>query len=880
MNFILADRTGAADIYLEEQALPGVVRVAEAVAGDVFLVTGKRPELVKAPAVPKNACIVPMTLGHSRLAEALGGFPEIAGKREVYEIRLVKELSPEISEALVVCGSDKRGTIYGLFRLSELLGVSPWVDFADVRPKPQSEVVWDEAVETVSKEPSVRYRGFFINDEWPSFGNWTMEKNGGFNAVCYQRIFELLLRLKGNYLWPAMWSASFPLDGPGLANEELADEYGVVISFSHHEPCMRASEEWDKVKGADTKYGCEWNYYTNREGLLNYWRDGLARSGRFENIITIGMRGERDTSMLGPDATLSQNIELLRDIIREQRKLIAAEVNPNLSQVPQMLALYKEVEAYFYGNEDAKGLIGWEELEDVILMLCEDNFGNMRTLPDEQMRKHRGGYGMYYHFDYHGGPISYEWVNSTPLAKVWEQMTQAYEYGVRDLWIVNVGDLKPQELPLSYFLDLAYDYETYGIKHPNETERYTLEWVTRQFGGWLSEPENGGEKLEAVRSVLTGYTRLNNLRRPEALSRKTYHPVHEKEAARMLAACDRLEELAEQGRNALLPEAQDSYFELVYFPAVASLNLVRMQIYAGINGMLLTQGSPLADAYAEKTKRCIERDRELTRRYHDCAGGKWNHMMSSKHVGFVSWNDEGSDYPAVYTLAEWQALDEKPQTVVWECETRLTEEHLRLTEADCTPKARPDWCGETLPPRTFALAEGCISVEAEHFAEKTQGGDGAEWRVLKGYGRTLSSLKVLPNLRTYAPDGSGPKLVYRVAVPEAGTYSLTLYLAPSNPKKIGGKIRYGVQVADGIIDVVDSIPEGFNGGDCYNWPWCQDVLRNIRYSTSEVELQQGLNELKILAIDPGMVLQKLVLAPAGEKLPETYLGPRESWYQA
>ncbi len=880
MQFVLSNQTQVAAIFLEEQALSGVARVAQAVAGDIFLVTGKRPELVRAPKKPSGACIVPMTLGYSPLADKLGGFPEIAGKREVYEIRLIKDLTPDISEALVVCGSDKRGTIYGLFHLSELLGVSPWVDFADVRPKPQAEVVWTQDVEMISKEPSVRYRGFFINDEWPSFGNWTMEKNGGFNAVCYQRVFELLLRLKGNYLWPAMWSASFPLDGPGLANEELADEYGVVISFSHHEPCMRASEEWDKVKGPDTKYGCEWNYYTNREGLLNYWEDGLKRSGKFDNIITIGMRGERDTSMLGPDATLSQNIELLHDIIREQRKLIAANVNPNLAKVPQMLALYKEVEAYFYGNEDVRGLIGWEELEDVILLLCEDNYGNMRTLPDEAMRRHRGGYGMYYHFDYHGGPISYEWVNSTPLAKIWEQMTQAYEYGVRELWIVNVGDLKPQELPLSYFLDLAYDYDTYGIRHPNETEAYTLAFAKRQFGEWFACKEEAKKRLADICRTLTGYTRLNQLRRPEALSRTTYHPVHEKEAARMLAVCDELEKLAKQGEEALLPEAKDSYFELVYFPAVASLNLVRMQIYAGINGMLLTQENPLADVYAEKTKACIERDLELTKQYHTCAGGKWNHMMSSKHVGFVSWNDEGSAYPLVYTLAEWQALETKPQNVAWECETKLSLEHLQLLEADLAPRRKPEWCKEELPPKTFAFSDGCICVEAEHFAGCMPGRDGAQWKVLSGYGRTLSSLKVLPNLQTYAPDGSGPTLCYRVAVPEAGAYALTLYLSPCNPAKLGGKIRYGVQTADGMIDVVDSIPEGFNGGDCYNWHWSQDVLNNIRYSTSEVVLQQGVNELRIFAVDPGLVLQRLVLVPAGQKLPKTYLGPRESWYQA
>lgn len=237
------------------------------------------------------------------------------------------------------------------------------------------------------------------------------------------------------------------------------DCYGIVMSNSTHEPCLRHSEEWDLVRGEDSVYGNEWSYLTNREGLIRYWRDGLLRSGKYENIITIGMRGERDSLMLGEDASLEQNISLLKEIITEQRKLIRECVGEN---EPEMLALYKEVEAYYYGDETTPGLKDWDGLDGVTLMLCEDNYGNMRTLPTEEMRSHRGGFGMYYHFDYHGSPVSYEWVNSSYLPKIWDQMTMAYDFGVRDIWIVNVGDLKFQEYPLSFFMDLAYDYEKWG----------------------------------------------------------------------------------------------------------------------------------------------------------------------------------------------------------------------------------------------------------------------------------------------------------------------------------------------------------------------------------------------------------------------------------
>ncbi|HBA46332.1 MAG TPA: hypothetical protein DCZ91_00725 [Lachnospiraceae bacterium] len=417
-----------------------------------------------------------------------------------------------IDRVLLICGSDKRGTIYGMFALSEYIGVSPFSFWGDAEPARRDRIILHQDIETVSKEPSVKYRGFFINDEWPCFGNWVTEHFGGFNSKAYEFVFEFLLRLKGNYLWPAMWSASFPLDGPGSANEELADLYGVVIGYSHHEPCLRASEEWDKVRGEGSRYGNQWNFRTNEEGLLRYWEDGLKRSGKYEHIITVGMRGERDTSVLGADS-LEENITLLKNIITKQRKLIERYVKPeycgnpehmgeccgnqerggessrnseyygeicenpeqdeesrrnseynegscNYSEhnreqdsatIPQLLALYKEVEPYFYGDAHTPGLKDWGGLDGVTCMFCEDNYGYMRTLPEADIRGHKGGFGMYYHLDYHGGPVSYEWVDSTPLSQIWEQMSEAYEYGVREAWMVNVGDLKFHEVPLSFF---------------------------------------------------------------------------------------------------------------------------------------------------------------------------------------------------------------------------------------------------------------------------------------------------------------------------------------------------------------------------------------------------------------------------------------------
>lgn len=287
--------------------------------------------------------------------------------------------------------------------------------------------------------------------------------------------------MKGNYLWPAMWTGRFAVDGPGLLSADLADELGVVMGMSHHEPCLRHGEEYKYLRGKDSIYGDAWDFRSNREGITRFWEDGLKRNGMYENVITVGMRGEFDSTILGENATLQDNIDLLRDVLVCQNQLIKKYVNEDLDKVPRMLALYKEVEPFFYGDENSVGLIGSEELEGVTLMLCDDNHGNLRTLPDDSMRNHKGGYGMYYHFDYHGSPVSYEWVNSSSLHKTWEQMTNAYEFGIRDLWIVNVGDIFSTEFPLSFFMSMAYDYDKWGISNINSAADYTKYFVNTNF---------------------------------------------------------------------------------------------------------------------------------------------------------------------------------------------------------------------------------------------------------------------------------------------------------------------------------------------------------------------------------------------------------------
>lgn len=643
-------------ICLEQSAFPGVIRVTEKVAHDVELVSGKKPQILVEKEIPETLessgedwTIIAATKGKSSFLKKL----EEAGSAELKELEQKREcyawIFPEIknrtkSNLLVIAGSDKRGTIYGLFHLSEMLGVSPFVDWCGLMPPKQEKIELREDMACISKEPSVRYRGFFINDEWPAFGNWCNHNFGGFNAKAYDHVFELLLRLKGNYLWPAMWSARFADDGPDLLNAELADEYGIIMGMSHHEPCLRQGEEYKYLRGKNSVYGDAWNFRTNREGITKFWEDGLKRSGKFENVITVGMRGEADTAIMGKNATLEDNIQLLRDVLKTQKKLIQERVNPDLTKVPRMIALYKEVEEFFYGNEKTKGLMGAEELEDVILMLCDDNYGNLRTLPTEEMRKHAGGYGMYYHLDYHGWPVSYEWINSSYLPKIWEQMSMAYDFGVRELWMVNVGDIATQEFPLSFFLDMAYDFDRWGSRALNCTQEYTRKWVRQQFGSVEEETQ------DTIADILEQYTKIIHRRRPEALNPETYHSVQEKESSRIFEEEEQLLKKLQDVYETIEktnPQNLSAFIALVYYPAFGTMNLVKMQILAGWNHYYANLGAVCANDYGDEVERCMEQDRKAVEMYHQMDQGRWYGMGMSQHIGFTHWNEDECRNPVV-----------------------------------------------------------------------------------------------------------------------------------------------------------------------------------------------------------------------------------------
>lgn len=944
----------------------GVRKVAQKVAEDVEKTTGLHPSLAL-DGKNLNQAVIAVTAGNGKTAKLLEQrIPElekVKGKWEVYGFYLMEHPYPGVEQGLIIYGSDKLGTIYGLFHLSELLGVTACTFWGDAGHPVYEKRVLKTRENTeksqidsyifvengISREPSVKYRGFFINDEWPCFGNWTFSHFKGFTAQVYDHVFEYLLRMKGNYLWPAMWTSSFLLDGPGMESMKLADAYGIYIGMSHHEPCMRSSEEWDLVKGKDSPYGEDWSYLTNKEGLLKYWEDGLKRCCGHQVFPTIGMRGERDSKMLGEDAQVEENVRVLKDIITQQRRLIRENLEQKGQTCPLLFAVYKEVEDYYFGDSKTAGLRDFQELDGVTLMLCEDNFGNMRALPRKEERCRNGGFGMYFHLDYHGGPCSYEWVASTPVTKIWEQMSMAYEYGIQDVWIVNAGDVKFQEYPLNFFMDMAYDFETWGKKEA--AYYYVRKWTREQFGTYTTK-----EEQDKIVWILEEYIRLNHLRRPESCNDKVYHPAHFEEGRRMLLRCKKLEQ-ENEAMLALLKERgrEEAYFSMIYYAAAASANLLKMHLYAGMNHHFAIQGKAVANEMGDKMEECIARDEQLSEKMRRFKDGKWAGMESACHIGFTNWNSEDWRYPLKYVVR----LPKQPRLVVSRADEETyytnqyfpipiliddfsTSERKKITleianggqgvvkwsvDESCPWLSFSAMQGETkfqdrltltvhrellpleeeqefcfyirageesvpvqvrakrrdfsmIPSGCFLPQKGRYVIPAVEYIEKTEGfyeGKKAAYERLEDYGKYETGMKIFPVTSAFVKEDTGenqaPSLTYSLWVEEEGRYELQLHTSPANPLVYGEMLTVGLSCNQEKATELILTDKDYKGGDNACAAWEHAMLVQEHVSKKEIILHKGENKITLYAREAGLVLERLVLHPAGEPIEVSYLGP-------
>ena len=621
--FPLIEKNTPIDIYVDGNDFKGLQRAVKDLQADIKNVTDVEPNIVNGTTGLKSKAVFIGTIGRSSVIDDLilkGKLDvnEIKGKWESYTLQVISNPVPNVDAGLVIAGSDKRGSIYGCYDLSWQIGVSPWYWWSDV-PVKKKEALYIKKEKIINGPPGVKYRGIFLNDEEPALGRWAVEKYGGFTHEFYEKVFELILRLKGNFLWPAMWWASFNSDDP--LNPELADEYGIVMGTTHHEPMMRAHAEWKQDRNGD------WNYETNQENLKKFWTEGIERMDGFESIVTIGMRGDGDVAM-----SRDTNITLLERIVKDQRDILGRVTGKDVTAVPQVWALYKEVQDYYDKGMVVPG--------DVTLLLCDDNWGNVRRLPEPGTPPRSGGYGMYYHFDFVGGPRNYKWVNTVSIPRVWEQMNLSYRHGVDRIWIVNVGDLKPMEFPISFFMDFAWDPDKWPAGRIPE---YARLWAEQQFG-----PEHAG----AIASILMEYTKYNSRRKPEMLEPEVYSLANYREAQNIVDDYNRLAKKARDMASIIPPEYKDSFYELVLHPVIACANLNELYLTVAKNRLYARQGRAAANDLAEKAERLFKRDREISYYYNKVlAGGKWNHMMDQTHISYTYWQQPEKDVmPEVSTI--------------------------------------------------------------------------------------------------------------------------------------------------------------------------------------------------------------------------------------
>ena len=709
-----------------------------------------------------------------------GVLSNLKGKTEKYIIKT-------IDGQLVIAGSDKRGTVYGIYELSRQIGVSPWYYWADV-PVERHTLLYIKEGEYTDGEPAVRYRGLFLNDEAPCLTTWVKNTFGtdyGGHKF-YEKVFELILRLKGNYLWPAMWGWAFYADDP--ENLKTADAMGVMMGTSHHEPMARNHQEYAR----DRKGWGAWNYATNKENLDRFFREGIERMNGTDDIVTIGMRGDGDEAMGNGTDT-----KLLENIINNQRRIIKEVTGKSADKTPQIWALYKEVQDYY----DA----GLRVPDDVTILLCDDNWGNVRRLPTAEEQKRKGGWGLYYHVDYVGAPRNTKWINVTPIQNMWEQLQLAYFGGIQKLWILNVGDLKPMEYPIQLFMDMAWDPSKYRVDNLLD---HTRDFCAESFG------EDQACEASQLLNLVSKY---NGRITSEMLDAKTYTTY---EFAQVVADYQALEARALRQFITLKPEARDAYRQIVLFPIQAMGNIYEMYYAQAMNHQLAAQNDPEANCWAERCRKAFERDQQLNLQYNkEIAGGKWDGMMIQKHISYKIWND---NYPA----------DVCPD----------------LIEVK-TPTEGP----------TFRPVHGYISIEAEHTWNR-QDASAAKWTVIPYMGRTLSGIALMP----YTVGTDNASLTYRFK--DNGTKTAKIHVITKSTLDFLDK---GGLIYDVAIDGGQPVSVNFNSNlnekpeNIYSIYYPTIAVRVVE---KEVELPLGEGDVHTLTIhpqDPGIVFEKIVIDLGG-----------------
>lgn len=847
-QFCIANDGKAATIVVDENDWKGVIRAANDLGDDVRKVTGVEapllsPQLGERTDVDKlltqlgeagRGLILVGTIGKSKTIDRLIkqkklDIKPIKGRWEGYVIDVV-------DGNLVIAGNDKRGTIFGIYEISRRIGVSPWYWMADAPVIHKDELYWP--VGRYYDWPAVKYRGIFINDEWPSFGTWCQKHFGGVNSKAYEKIFELLLRLKANYFWPAMWATAFNEDDP--ESPRLADEMGIVMGTSHHEPMMRSHREYLNRK---EQVG-PWDYATNKERVDAFFREGMERNKNYDNLVTIGMRGDGDVAMgKGND---QENMKTLKDVIDGQRKIIK-DIYGRPDAVPQLWAIFTEVQRYY----DA----GFTVPDDVTLLFCDNNWGYIRRKGTAAERKRKGGLGLYYHIDMNGGPWNDRWINTTTVPKLREQLNLAYKSGIDRIWIINVGDLKPKEMPISFIMDYAWRPTDFGplapepgwvlhTRYDNEME-WLFQWTASVLGGnsatgkWLGDDSTGNslpaDVTDECAEIIAQYSKLNLLRKPEVQVPGLFNyeeMLHlNNQWQSLVLRCEALKER-------IPASAQAAFYQLVYYPAVASAGVAQMYNAA-------TMGD------RETVKELMEKDQRLTDFYNKkLAGGKWDGMMLDNHIGYTKWsipekntNPMDLDYKVTHNLSA----------------SKDTKEY---------------------------------SIAARDFSCK-----GLGWMFLPDLGRGDGCMGAADVMKEY-PNGDGPVLEHEIELAPANSQpstlnsllSIAIGILPTQDIMPARGLRLGVQLDDQPMQTIDArqglhdefgeytkqnlaqskvlkpLPPHNNlllsgWKDGHKMLRRDEVFDNIRWLEVKFDTTPGKHKLKLIMIDPEIVIEQIVVNP-------------------
>ena len=935
-DFKLVFNNIAAPIYYAPNDFKVVEIAANLLAEDIKNVTGLLPYVHTDSKQIKTSAVIVGTIGHNKLIDQLikeGKISSagIVGQWETYALQIVEKPFPNIDSALVIFGSDRRGTAYGVFELSKQIGVSPWYWWADVPVQKKKNLVIKKGFYS-DGPPSVKYRGIFINDEDWGLKPWASKtfdpKLGDIGPKTYKKVFELLLRLKANHCWPAMHECTKPFNFY-KDNKKIADDYAIVMGSAHCEPLLfNNATEWDT-----TTMG-EWRYDTNKENICKVLDKRVSENGKFENVYTVGLRGMHDREMRG-NLKLEQRIALLEQVFADERKILTKYIDKKITDIPQVFIPYKEVMT-LYNN-------GVKVPEDVTLMWVDDNFGYIRRLSDPLEIKRPGGAGVYYHISYLGPPHEYLWLCSTPPALIWEEMTKAYNFNARRVWIANVGDIKPSEYDTSFFLDLAWDINV--VDHTNVSSHLS-QWLASIFGQ---------ENAEELTAIMNEFYALSIERKPEFMSfgdefaffhtpelwqDTEYSLINYREAEKRLQRYENISNKTIKLYKKIPDNLKPAYFELVYYPVVASDYMNRKILLAQKNRWYAQQQRNSTNDIARQVKDYYDKIQAITEQYNKLLDGKWKYMMSweqnknavyyqmpplktidvplKAEMGVFVEGDtpnRGINYlrtlpcfSSIYnqsyfieifnkgkTLFKWEAVPaqnwiklsktkgtiDTEQRIFVNIDWKLApkQEDLKgsieirgaggreTVYVNCFNPAKPS---KSELKNIFVEDDGIISIPAENYSRKVESA-GTSWDTVDGLGLTGKSVIVSPVTADspYSSSKDSPHLEYDFYTFNSGIVDVTSFVLPVFPVNSFRNAQYGVSIDDGRPQCIDiTAPE-------YSAQWKTNVRRNASKNITRHYIDKpGKHTLKIWAVDTGLAIDKIIIDLGGLKL--SYLGPEET----